>query len=111
VTDQNLEMSFNLINNDTQWKNFRLNARFRGWSPECDFVLDFENPGPGDVINNDFSGWLHLGTKGAYFSFDGQLASSSTASGTYVIDGNAVNRDNCGNIIGFGRSGTWSASR
>jgi photosystem II stability/assembly factor-like uncharacterized protein len=111
MTEQNLEMSFDFINNDIQWNNFRMKVRFGGMYPGCDFVLNFENPGPGDVVNDDFSGWIRLGTKGAFFNFDGHLTSSSIASGTYEIGGSGIAQDRCGNLVAIDHSGTWSASR
>ena len=111
MTEQNLEVSFGFMNNDIQWKNFRLKVRFEGMYPGCDFIANFDNPGPGDVINGNFSGLIRLGTKGAFFRFDGHLTSSSTASGTYEIGGNGIAEDRCGNLIGISHSGTWSASR
>lgn len=95
-TSRGQPMSFNVSDKGATWTNFKLKTDyvFGGCSGTGEITLS----GPGTITNNQFS------RSSGDFSFSGQLASLTSASGTYSI----VNYNTgCGLLT---QSGTWTAT-
>jgi hypothetical protein len=95
TTDRAYPVSFRIIAQGTQWKDFKLKTNFviGGCSGTTEVTIS-----SGTITNNQFS------YSSSTYSFTGQLDTLKTASGTYTFTNRSIT--SCGT---FSQSGTWSA--
>jgi hypothetical protein len=101
-------MSFFVNSDGTNWNTFHLTAAFVATTCyNSSGQLETTTPGPGNIINNQFS------ISSSIFSATGQFTSPTTATGTYSFSQNIIvplpfPPYTCSYY--FNESGTWTAS-
>jgi len=104
IDDQDKPVTFTVTDDDMQWFNFTMILVHPGGQ---DMLIA---PGPGGIVNGQFSGQNAAGT----FSFTGQFTSPITATGTYTIINYPIvipiDEPPYEEIRYISRFGTWNAA-